>query len=190
MTNEQELNEKNEYFEYVESRIGNLEKLILKKDEELKSLILKTVGGSETQSAKSLDIVQDRLKNSGKVERVFEDLKEEETRFLKSEGEEVPSYKAEELNNQLANIEKREKMVQDMLDSLGTALAILKKRHEEVNRKEATLNREYQKLQEIEALYQSSESLDSLSTSFGQISMGKEDSQVNREASFSHNGEE
>lgn len=189
MTNEQELNEKNEYFEYVESRIGNLEKLILKKDEELKSLILKTVGGGETQSAKSLDMVQDRLKNNGKVERVFEDLKEEETRFLKSEGE-ASNYKAEELNNQLANIEKREKMVQDMLDSLGTALAILKKRHEEVNRKEATLNREYQKLQEIEALYQSSEGLDSLSASFGQISIGKENSQVNRESSFSHDSEE
>ena len=42
MANEQELNEKNEYFEYVESRIENLEKLILQKDDELKSLILKT----------------------------------------------------------------------------------------------------------------------------------------------------
>ncbi len=189
MTNEQELNEKNEYFEYVESRIGNLEKLILKKDEELKSLILKTVGEGEKQSTKSLAIVQDSLETKRKVEPVFEDLKAEEISFLKSE-EEVPNDKAEELNNQLANIEKREKMVQDMLDSLGTALAILKKRHEEVNRKEATLNREYQKLQEIEALYQSSEGLGSLSASFGQISIDKDNSQVNREASFNHDSEE
>lgn len=42
MANEQELNGKNEYFEYVESRIENLESWF-KKDEELKSLILKTV---------------------------------------------------------------------------------------------------------------------------------------------------
>lgn len=170
MTNEQELNKKNEYFEYVESRIENLEKLILKKDEELKSLILRTVQGGSSQPDKNQLREKSQLRDSGNFERMFEDLKEEETRFLKNEGE-IPNYKAEELNNQLANIEKREKMVQDMLDSLGTALAILKKRHEEVNRKEATLNREYQKLQEIEALYRSTEGLDALTSTFGQISI-------------------
>jgi hypothetical protein len=65
-------------------------------------------------------------------------------------------------------------MVQDMLDSLGTALAILKKRHEEVNRKEESLNREYEKLQEIEMLYRSSKGLDSLTASFGQFSLNEE----------------
>lgn len=169
MANEQGLSEKNEYFEYVESRIENLEKLILKKDEELKSLILRTVQSGASQPDKKLDGENSRRPESGNFERVFEDLKEEETRFLKSEGE-LPNYKAEELNKQLVNIEKREKMVQDMLDSLGTALAILKKRHEEVNRKEETLNREYQKLQEIEALYRSTEGLDALTSTFGQIS--------------------
>ncbi|MBC3899941.1 hypothetical protein [Acetobacterium malicum] len=179
MANEQELNEKNEYFEYVESRIENLEKLILKKDEELKSLILRTVQGGPAQPDKNLQQEKSPRSDPGNFERVFEDLKEEETRFLKNEGE-IPNYQAEELNNQLANIEKREKMVQDMLDSLGTALAILKKRHEEVNRKEETLNREYQKLQEIEALYRSAEGLDGLNSTFGQVSIDGGSSRENR----------
>lgn len=102
----------------------------------------------------------------------------------------MPHYKAEELNNQLINIEKREKMVQDMLDSLGTALAILKKRHEEVNRKEATLNREYQKLQEIEALYRDSEGLDALTSTFGQISIDGGSSQENRRTSLKNDNKE
>lgn len=178
MANEQELNGKNEYFEYVESRIENLEKLILKKDEELKSLILKTVQNSAAQPEQNrLDETAQRP-DSGNFERVFEDLKKEETRFLKSEGK-IPNYRAEELNSQLANIEKREKMVQDMLDSLGTALAILKKRHEEVNRKEETLNREYQKLQEIEALYRSAEGLDALTETFSQVSVAGGSSREN-----------
>jgi len=120
---------------------------------------------------------------------VFEDLKEEESRFLKSEGE-IPNYKAEELNSQLANIEKREKMVQDMLDSLGTALAILKKRHEEVNRKEETLNREYQKLQEIEALYRSTEGLDGLTSTFGQDSIDGGSSRENSRTFFKKDSKE
>ena len=70
-------------------------------------------------------------------------------------------------------------MVQDMLDSLGTALAILKKRHEEVNRKEETLNREYQKLQEIEALYRSAEGLDALTETFSQVSVARGSSREN-----------
>lgn len=189
MANEQELNEKNEYFEYVESRIENLEKLILKKDEELKSLILRTVQNGPTQPEKSLPGDKSPIHDQGNIDRVFKDLKKEETRFLGSEGE-MPHYKAEELNNQLINIEKREKMVQDMLDSLGTALAILKKRHEEVNRKEATLNREYQKLQEIEALYRDSEGLDALTSTFGQISIDGGSSQENRRTSLKNDNKE
>jgi hypothetical protein len=178
MANEQELNKKSEYFEYVESRIENLEKLILKKDEELKSLILKTmesgVGQSnsneESETNEEAPVLLDEKIN---LERVFEDINEEEAQFLKDE-ESGQMYKADELNKQLDNIEKREKMVQDMLDSLGTALAILKKRHEEVNRKEESLNREYEKLQEIEMLYRSSKGLDSLTASFGQFSLNEE----------------
>jgi len=188
MTNEQELNKKNEYFEYVESRIENLEKLILKKDEELKSLILRTVQNSTSQPEKSLTEKSLRP-DQGNFERVFEDLKDEETRFLRNEGE-IPNYKAEELSSQLANIEKREKMVQDMLDSLGTALAILKKRHEEVNRKEETLNREYQKLQEIEALYRSTEGLDALTSTFGQISIDGGSSRENSRISPENDSKE
>ena len=188
MTNEQELNKKNEYFEYVESRIENLEKLILKKDEELKSLILRTVQNSTSKPAESLTEKSLRP-DQGNFERVFEDLKDEETRFLRNEGE-IPNYKAEELSSQLANIEKREKMVQDMLDSLGTALAILKKRHEEVNRKEETLNREYQKLQEIEALYRSTEGLDALTSTFGQISIDGGSSRENSRISPENDSKE
>ncbi|MBI4855295.1 MAG: hypothetical protein HY818_00905 [Acetobacterium woodii] len=189
MANEQELNEKNEYFEYVESRIENLEKLILKKDDELKSLILKAVQGGAVLTGKSLNEDQAPLNEQGNFERVFEDLKEEETRFLESEGA-ISTYQAEELNNQLANIEKREKMVQDMLDSLGTALAILKKRHEEVNRKEETLNREYQKLQEIEALYRNSEGLDSLNASFGKFSISEGSSEENSRTHLKNDSKE
>ena len=189
MANEQELNGKNEYFEYVESRIENLEKLILKKDEELKSLILRTVQGGPAQPDKNLQQENSPRSDPGNFERVFEDLKEEETRFLKNEGE-IPNYQAEELNKQLANIEKREKMVQDMLDSLGTALAILKKRHEEVNRKEETLNREYQKLQEIEALYRSTEGLDALTSTFGQISIDGGSSRENSRISPENDSKE
>ncbi|MEO1815663.1 MAG: hypothetical protein ABGU93_08770 [Acetobacterium sp.] len=188
MTNEQELNEKNEYFEYVESRIENLEKLILKKDEELKSLILRTVQNSTSQPDKNQSEKSPRP-DQGNFERVFEDLKEEETRFLKNEGE-SPNYNTEELNSQLVNIEKREKMVQDMLDSLGTALAILKKRHEEVNRKEETLNREYQKLQEIEALYRSAEGLDALTSTFGQISSDGESLRESNRTSLNNDSKE
>jgi len=176
MANEQALNEKNEYFEYVESRIEDLEKLILKKDEELKTLILRTVKSGASQPEQNHNREQSGRPDPEKFERVFEDLKEEETRFLKSEGQ-MPNYQAEELNKQLANIERREKMVQDMLDSLGTALAILKKRHDEVNRKEETLNREYQKLQEIEALYRSADGLDALTSTLGQISIDGGNSQ-------------
>ena len=189
MANEQDLNEKNEYFEYVESRIENLEKLILKKDEELKSLILKTVQGGAVQTGRSSSEEKTLLNEQGGFERVFEDIKEEESRFLEGEGK-ISNYKAEDLNNQLANIEKREKMVQDMLDSLGTALAILKKRHEEVNRKEETLNREYQKLQEIEALYQSAEGLDSLNTSFGQFSISEGSSRGNERTHLKNDSKE
>lgn len=116
-------------------------------------------------------------------------MKEEESRFLKSEGE-IPNYKADELNIQLANIEKREKMVQDMLDSLGTALAILKKRHEEVNRKEETLNREYQKLQEIEALYRNTEGLDALTSTFGKVTIDKGSSRENDGTIFINDSKE
>ena len=189
MANEQELTKKNEYFEYVESRIENLEKLILKKDEELKSLILRTVQSGSSQPAQSLPTAKSPIYDRGSIDHVFEDLKEEESRFLSSEGE-MPNYKAAELNNQLINIEKREKMVQDMLDSLGTALAILKKRHEEVNRKEATLNREYQKLQEIEALYRDSEGLDGLTSTFGQISIDGGSSRESRRTSLKNDSEE
>lgn len=189
MANEQELNEKNEYFEYVESRIENLEKLILKKDEELKSLIIKTIQNGPLQPVQNLNEDKSQRDDPVNFERVFEDLKEEETRFLKNEGER-PNYKAEELNNQLANIEKREKMVQDMLDSLGTALAILKKRHEEVNQKEATLNREYQKLQEIEALYRNTEGLDGLTSTFGQISIDGGSSRENSRTPLKNDSKE
>ncbi|OXS24490.1 MAG: hypothetical protein BI182_07690 [Acetobacterium sp. MES1] len=189
MANEQELNEKNEYFEYVESRIENLEKLILKKDEELKSLILKTVQNGPAQPEKSAAGATALRPEANHFERVFDDLKEEESRFLKSEGE-IPNYKADELNIQLANIEKREKMVQDMLDSLGTALAILKKRHEEVNRKEETLNREYQKLQEIEALYRNTEGLDALTSTFGKVTIDKGSSRENDGTTFINDSKE
>jgi DNA repair exonuclease SbcCD ATPase subunit len=168
MANEQELNEKNEYFEYVESRIENLEKLILQKDDELKSLILKTSQREPVQLEKDRNEDQPEKKSEESFERVFQDIKEEEARFLKNKGD-TPQYETAELNSQLHNIEKREKMVQEMLDSLGTALSILKKRHEEVNRKEETLNSEYRKLLEIEALYKKSEGLDSLNSAFGQL---------------------
>lgn len=189
MGKEQELNEKNEYFQYVESRIENLEKLILQKDEELKSLILKTVQGGEAQSENKRNGDKVVLEEKENFESVFEDLKEEEVRFLKKQGE-PPSYKAEELNDQLTNIEKREKMVQEMLDSLGTALSILKQRHEEVNCKEETLNREYQKLQEIEDLYRSSEGLDSLSSTFGQFSIGEGSSKVKKRTPVNNDSKE
>lgn len=168
MANEQELNGKNEYFKYVESRIENLEKLILKKDEELKSLILKTVKNDGTRADRDQSGDAVSIGGKGDFERVFQDIKDEEKRLLKNEGD-PPKYKAEELNDQLSNIEKREKMVQDMLDSLETALLILKQRHEEVNRKEETLNREYKKLQKIEEMYINSEGVDPL----GQFSLGE-----------------
>ncbi|MBC3796732.1 hypothetical protein [Acetobacterium tundrae] len=172
MANKQELKGKNEYFEYVESRIENLEKLILQKDDELKSLILKTAqnGAGQWKSNPSEETVT--IKEKGNFDRVFQDIKEEEARFLKNEGE-LPQYKAEELNEQLCNIEKREKIVQEMLDSLGSALSILKQRHEEVNRKEETLNSEYQKLLKIEELYRNTQGTDSLGSSFGQFPIGK-----------------
>ncbi|MBK5245577.1 MAG: hypothetical protein JJE18_11325 [Eubacteriaceae bacterium] len=172
MVKEPELSGKNEYFEYVESRIENLEKLILKKDEELKSLIIKTVnnGTTQTESVSRQDKVL--IKGKGKFEQVFRDIKDEEQRILKNEGT-PPAYKSEDLNEQLTNIEKREKMVQEMLDSLGAALIILKQRHEEVNRKEETLHREYKKLQEIEELYQSAGGIDSLGSSFNHLSSGE-----------------
>lgn len=182
MAKERELSGKNEYFDYVESRIGDLEKLILKKDEELKSLILKTA--SDGTSRTGSDSRQDKvlIKGKGNFERVFQDIKVEEARFLKKEGA-LPEYKAEELNEQLTNIEKREKMVQEMLDSLGTALLILKQRHEEVNRKEETLNREYKKLQEIEELYYGAEGIDNLGSSYSHFSLGEGSSKDNKKTS-------
>ncbi|WKY47537.1 hypothetical protein Q5O24_14480 [Eubacteriaceae bacterium ES3] len=159
MPNDQESGNKNEYFEYVENRIDKLEKLILQKDEELKSLIVKATqneGSDSSQHRKEDEVLVKRQDN---FERVFKDIRQEEERFLE-QTEKRSSYEAEDLNRQLSNIEQREKMVQEMLDSLGTALKILKQRHEEVNRKEETLNREYQKLQEIEAMYWNTEALD------------------------------
>jgi chromosome segregation ATPase len=159
MSNGQESGNKNEYFEYVENRIDKLEKLILQKDEELKSLIVKATQneGNDTGLHRKEDEVL--VKRHDNFERAFKDIKQEEERFMENT-EKRTSYEAEDLNRQLSNIEQREKMVQEMLDSLGTALKILKQRHEEVNRKEETLNREYQKLQEIEAMYWNTEPLD------------------------------
>lgn len=189
MAKERELSGKNEYFEYVESRIENLEKLILKKDEELKSLILHTARNGNPQSGN--DLRQDKVLISGKgnFERVFQDIKNEEARFLKKEGE-SPEYKTEELNEQLTNIENREKMVQEMLDSLGTALKILKTRHEEVNRKEETLNREYKKLQEIEEFYQRAGGIDNLGASFNNLSLGESSSRKNKKTSMKKSSKE
>jgi len=189
MANEQELNGKNEYFEYVESRIENLEKLILQKDDELKALILKTSQSKPAQKGNdpSEDLVN--IKRDGSFDRVFQDIKDEEARFLKNEGG-TPKYETEELNNQLVNIEKREKMVQEMLDSLGTALTILKQRHEEVNRKEETLNSEYQKLLKIEELYRKSEGIDSLGSAFGQFPIGKGSSNSQKRTPVKKDSEE
>lgn len=189
MAKEPELSSKNEYFEYVESRIEDLEKLILKKDEELKSLIIKTVnnGAPRFESFPRQDKVL--IKGKGNFERVFQDIRDEEERIRKNEGT-LPEYRAEDLNEQLTNIEKREKMVQEMLDSLGTALIILKKRHEEVNRKEETLNREYKKLQEIEELYQSTEGIDSLGSTFNHLSSGEENFRNNKKTSKRKNSKE
>ncbi|HEY5556629.1 hypothetical protein [Acetobacterium sp.] len=189
MVKEPELSGKNEYFEYVESRIEDLEKLILKKDDELKSLILKTVGKETPQSGGRPRRDKVLIKGKGNFERVFQDIKEEEERLLKNEGT-TPEYKAEDLNEQLTNIEKREKMVQEMLDSLGTALNILKQRHEEVNRKEETLNREYKKLQEIEAFYQSSGGIDKLGATFNNLSLDKGSSRDNKKTSKRKNSKE
>lgn len=170
MANEQEVNGKNEYFEYIESRILNLEKLILKKDEELKSLIINATASGNIQNNGDRDKFS--LTSKGKFDQVFQDIKEEEVRFLKKEGPNA-KYKTEELNQQLSNIEHREKMVQQMLDSLEVALSILKKRHEEVNRKEETLNQEYKKLIEIEALYQDVGKTDSLGSSLNKFSVNE-----------------
>ncbi|KNZ43073.1 hypothetical protein [Acetobacterium bakii] len=189
MGKESELSGKNEYFEYVESRIEDLEKLILKKDDELKSLILKTVNNGASRNDDESRQNKVLIQGKGNFETVFKDIKEEEARFLKKEGE-VPEYKAEELNEQLTNIEKREKMVQEMLDSLGTALLILKQRHEEVNRKEETLNREYKKLQEIEELYRNTGEIDNLESSFGNFSLGEGSSKDKRKTSQRKNSKE
>jgi len=189
MAKEPELSGKNEYFEYVESRIEDLEKLILKKDEELKSLIIKTVNNGTIQTESVLRQDKVLIKGKGNFERVFQDIKNEEERILKNE-ETPPEYKPEDLNEQLTNIEKREKMVQEMLDSLGTALIILKQRHEEVNRKEETLNREYKKLQEIEELYQSAGGIDSLGSSLNHLSAGDANSRVNKKTSKRKNSKE
>lgn len=189
MAKEPELNGKNEYFEYVESRIEDLEKLILKKDDELKSLIIKTVNNKTTQTENVPRQDKVLIKGKGNFEQVFKDIKDEEERFLKNEGT-APEYKPEDLNEQLTNIEKREKMVQEMLDSLGTALIILKQRHEEVNRKEETLNREYKKLQEIEELYQSAGGIDSLGSSFNDLSSGEGNSRDIKKTSKRKNSKE
>ncbi|MGV8906543.1 MAG: hypothetical protein ACOH15_08085 [Acetobacterium sp.] len=189
MAKEPELSGKNEYFEYVESRIEDLEKLILKKDEELKSLIINTVNNGKPQSEKASCKDKVLIKGKGNFERVFQDIKDEEERILKSEGA-PPQYKAQDLNEQLTNIEKREKMVQEMLDSLGMALIVLKQRHEEVNRKEETLNREYKKLQEIEKVYQSAGGIDNLGTSLNHLTSGEGISRDNNKNSKRKNSKE
>lgn len=158
MSNNQETGSKNEYFEYVENRIANLEKLILQKDEELKSLIVKATQKESVSSGLHQKEDEVLVKQQENFDHVFKDIKKEEERFFKKS--EKKTYQAEDLNRQLTNIEQREKMVQEMLDSLGTALKVLKQRHEEVNRKEETLNREYQKLLEIEAMYQNTEQIE------------------------------
>ncbi|MGL4606147.1 MAG: hypothetical protein ACRCU3_01660 [Eubacteriaceae bacterium] len=174
MANERELNEKNDYFEYVESRIENLEKLILKKDEELKSLIINATSQNEKKGHSDVGREKLTITSKGSFDKVFEDIKEEEVRFLKKEGKNPENYKTEELNKQLLNIEKREKMVEQMLDSLGNALVLLKKRHEEVNRKEETLNEEYKKLLEIETLYQTAGEIELLGSTFSHFSLNNE----------------
>jgi len=189
MAKEPELSGKNEYFEYVESRIEDLEKLILKKDEELKSLIINTVNNGKPHSDKVPRQDKILIKGKGNFERVFQDIKDEEERIRRNEGA-PPQYKAQDLNEQLTNIEKREKMVQEMLDSLGTALIVLKQRHEEVNRKEETLNREYKKLQEIEEVYRSAEGIDNLGTSLNHLTLGEGNSRENKKTSKRKNSKE
>jgi hypothetical protein len=189
MVKEQELSNKNEYFEYVESRIENLEKLILKKDEELKSLILQTTTLDASNSEKENPQKKVLIKGKGNFDQVFNDIKEKEECFLKKDGSQ-PAYKKEELNDQLVTIENREKKVQEMLDSLGTALLILKQRHEEVNRKEETLNREYLKLKEIEAMYYASSGIDNLSSTFGQIAKNNENTTENKKTLIRKNSKE
>lgn len=146
-----------EYFNYVEKRIDKLEALILRKDDELKNLILKaTVKRSDDLHQNEDELL---VKRDGEFDQVFKDIKNIDERFLKAD-EPRMTIETADLNRQLLNIEQREKLVQGMLNSLETALTILKQRHEEVNRKEETLNREYQRLQEMEALYQKIEKME------------------------------
>ena len=103
----------------MENRIDKLEKLILQKDEELKSLIVKATQneGNDTGLHRKEDEVL--VKRHDNFERAFKDIKQEEERFMENT-EKRTSYEAEDLNRQLTNIEQREKMVQEMLDSLET----------------------------------------------------------------------
>lgn len=157
MANNQEMG--NEYFNYVEKRIDKLEELILKKDEELKALILKATGNNGLHRNED-DVL---VKKQEEFDQVFKDIKKEEEIFLE-EVDKKTAYKTEDLNRQLSNIEQREKLVKGMLNSLETALSILKQRHEEVNRKEETLDLEYQRLQEMEELYQKIEKMETQSS--------------------------
>ncbi len=161
MSNNQETVKENEYFSYVEKRIDKLEALILRKDDELKDLIFKTRGPGLDGLHQGEDEVL--VKEKGRFDQVFKDIKEEEEQFLKVD-QPRRHFETADLNRQLLNIEQREKLVQGMLNSLETALNILKQRHEEVNRKEESLNREYQRLQEMEALYQKIEKMETQSS--------------------------
>ncbi len=171
MSNNQEMAKENEYFSYVEKRIDKLEELILRKDEELKELILKASKKRNDGLHQNEDEVL--VKRDEEFDQVFKEIKSEEERLLKTDNKRI-TFETEDLNRQLLNIEQREKLVQGMLNSLETALNILKQRHDEVNRKEESLNREYQRLQEMEALYQKIEKIETQS-SFKQKPASKDD---------------
>lgn len=64
-----------------------------------------------------------------------------------------------QIKEQLTSIEKREKNVVNMMKELQEAFELLKERNDALNKKEDTLNHEYLKLLELEAMYKGTDKL-------------------------------